>query len=75
METLESYKRHVQRFGTEGVMDTAADDLNFEQLVELQILCNDKDRAKRPFARVRTRVTAEQQVKKLLGLTDEEPAQ
>ena len=67
---LEGYSIHAKRYGTEGVMEAAAKRLPFEQLVELQTLCDDLDRAQLRFPPKR-RPNAEQKVKKLLGLTEE----
>lgn len=71
METLERFKKHVEKFGPDGVMETAAKRLAYDELVTLQETCDAAERAKTRFPK-RTRKTAEQKVRELLGLTDEE---
>lgn len=74
MESLDRYKRHVTKFGTDGVMESARGDLSYSELITLQENCDAADRAATRFPK-RTRKSAEQKVRELLGLTDDEGTQ
>jgi len=71
--TVEQLEKHARRFGTEGVMVTAIEaGLSFEGLVRLQTTLDEIEAAARRYPK-RTRKTAEQKVRKLLGI-EEEPS-
>lgn len=72
---LTKYIHHAQRFGTESVMETAADQgLGFDQLVELQKEIDKIEKANAPRIQRKRgpRISAEIRVRRLLGLPDEE---
>jgi len=71
--TLKALKKHADRYGYDGVMETAVDlGLNEEQLIELQehideIVSRDRWAPKR-------RLSAETRVRRLLGVEESEDA-
>lgn len=70
--TAENWITHAQKFGSEGVMQSAAGLFDFATLVRIQIACDDGDRklARGRFGYTKPRLTAETRVKRLLGLDD-----
>lgn len=74
---LASLKKHIDRFGTEGVMLTAATFhhegvLSFQEVIELQKLVDEATPRRRNQRG--PRLTVETRVRRLLGLPEEEPA-
>jgi hypothetical protein len=74
---LETYKRHADRFGPDGVVETAAAaGLTLADLVTLQ---QHVDELEAPIRRKRGqgkhRLTAEARVKRLLGIPEETESQ
>lgn len=72
MTRLDAYKRHADRFGTSGVMAAGADELDFDQLVELQKHIDSVDSQIRYAPKIR--LSAETRVKRLLGIPEDEGA-
>lgn len=74
--TVDQLVRHARRFGTEGVIDAAVDGhLPFEELVRLQEHLDEIDQEKRGRRYVKPRKTAEQRIKKLLGIEEDSPSE
>lgn len=77
-DEIKQFVKHAQKFGTEGVMETARDDgLNLKQLEDLLRECDLIDaeaiRRSRRFATpTKHRLTVEQRVKRLCGIAEEE---
>lgn len=70
--TVEKLVRHAQRFGTEGVIDTAVEGrVPFEELVRLLTALDEIDQNQRGRRYVKPRKTVEERVKKLLGIEEE----
>ena len=63
--TLKHFAKHVERYGAEGVMDTARDHLGLAELIVLQQQIDELT------PRVKHRKTAERRVRDWLGLTEE----
>lgn len=77
---MEELIRHAKRFGVDGVMETAAESwrlgrCSFEQVVSLQkeVDTIQANPTRRHAAKTKHRLTAEVRVKRLLGITEEEP--
>jgi len=67
--TFENLLKHLDRYGPDGVMDTARDaGISFAKLCELQIAID------RRTPRVKHRKTVEARVRSWLGLPEEEAA-
>lgn len=76
-EKISQLKKHARRFGTESVMDAAVEvGLTLEQLIELQKFVDEVDdeaaRARRFHRPKKRKLTAEQRVKRLLGIEEDE---
>lgn len=72
-------KKHAERFGTDAVMETAAEEYHaggftFDDVVELLELCDVIHRRKQPYAK-KTRVSTETRAKRLLGIEEETEAE
>ena len=77
--TLESAKRHIDRFGPDAVMDTAiesyhAGTMTLADLCSLQTHIDEHEKKKNRWAR-KHRKTVEQRVKQLLGISDEKESE
>ena len=68
--TADSLAKHARRFGTEGVIETALEArLPFQELVRLQTDLDEIDSTRRFHKKPRK--TAEERIKKLLGIEEE----
>lgn len=77
-DVIEPYVKHAQKFGSEGVMEAArAEGLTLKELEQLLTKLDQIDlahlrRTKRFVSAPKRKLTVEQRVKRLCGITDDE---
>jgi hypothetical protein len=75
---IKQYVTHAERFGVEGVMETARDEgLTLSELEELLEACDKIElsharRTRRFVSAPKRKLTVEQRVKRLCGITDDD---
>jgi hypothetical protein len=74
VQGVDSYLRHIKKFGPEGVLEAARDaGLPISELVMIQTSIDAREDAQAGrFGKKKRRLSAEQRVKRFLGIADEE---